>query len=190
MEKIDCVMLAAGESSRMEKWKLMLPCRGSTIIEGSVRNALEVSSRVILVAGFRGEELARLFSRQDRVEVVFNPGYKKGMFSSIKRGASLVRSGRFFLALGDMPLVDPAVFRALLPYADIEVVIPKYKGKKGHPLLLSRKALQTIAGLEETKTMRDVLAGFPTLTVPVEDSHILHDIDDREDYRSYIEERI
>jgi CTP:molybdopterin cytidylyltransferase MocA len=31
-------------------------------------------------------------------------------------------------------------------------------------------------------TLRDVLAELPTLTVPVNDPHILHDIDTAEDY--------
>ena len=35
-ENIDCVMLAAGESMRMGRWKMMLPFDGTTLAERSV----------------------------------------------------------------------------------------------------------------------------------------------------------
>ncbi len=181
--RIDCVMLAAGVSSRMEKWKLPLPCKGSTVIECSVLNALEVCSRVILVVGYRAGELETLFSDISSVEVVFNDQYKKDMFCSVKLGVSLVRTERFFIAMGDMPMVDPSVYRSLLQYQELPAVIPKYKGKSGHPLFLSRRVAECIIKSQENMTLRDVLFNFPTLAVPVECKHILSDIDNLEDYK-------
>jgi molybdenum cofactor cytidylyltransferase len=185
-EKIDCVMLAAGASIRMGKWKLTLPWGHSTIIECSVRSALKTCSRVILVGGSHADELEKLFHNWKNVRLVVNEQYSKGMFSSIKTGVSFVKTGRFFLALGDMPLVDPAVYKCLLNYRKVPVVIPKYNGKKGHPILLAKKVIKTVNALDETRTLRDVLAQFPTLAVPVEDSHILHDFDSQEDYENLI----
>jgi hypothetical protein len=57
MAEVECVMLAAGRSSRMDDWKMTLPWGKSTIVEHSVRTALNVCARVVLVAGFRAEEL-------------------------------------------------------------------------------------------------------------------------------------
>jgi molybdenum cofactor cytidylyltransferase len=185
-EKIDCVMLAAGASSRMGSWKLTLPLRNSTVIECSVNGALKVCSRVILVSGFRAEELERLFCDWKNVTLVVNDQYTKGMFSSIKTGVTRVHTDRFFVALGDMPLVDPAVYERLVQFRNVPVIIPKYKGKKGHPILLAKKVIKAITALDETRTLRDVLAQFPTLAVPVENSHILHDIDSQEDYENLI----
>ena len=179
-------MLAAGKSSRMEKWKMTLPCKDSTVIECSVRNALEVCSRVILVVGYRAGELEAIFHEWDSVEVVLNPLYEKGMFSSVKKGTTLVNTEKFFISLGDMPLVGPAIYRTLLLCPQVEAVIPKYRGKKGHPLLLSGEVARCIAEFDDTKTLREVLAEFPGLTVPVEDNHILLDIDIKEDYKKHI----
>ena len=189
-ERIDCVMLAAGVSSRMGKWKMTLPCKGSTIIECSVGNALQVCSRVILVTGYRVKELEQLFHDWKQVELVYNAQYEKAMFSSVKLGVSLIRTKRFFLALGDMPLVDQAVYERLLSFPQAPAVIPKYRGKKGHPILLSCDVVKCIAKLEETRTLKDVLARFPTLTVPVENKHILNDIDNPKDYKNIIDTRL
>ena len=185
-EAVDCVMLAAGESRRMGEWKLKLPLRDSTVIEGSVGNALTVCSRVILVTGYRAGELKELFRKRDDVTIVCNPGYKKPMFSSIKLGVPAVSTERFFVALGDMPLVDHSVYETLFRFKHAPVVIPKYKGKKGHPLLLSKELVEPICQFDEKSTLRDVLALYPTLAVPVESRHILVDIDDSQDYKKII----
>jgi molybdenum cofactor cytidylyltransferase len=180
---IDCVMLAAGESTRLRPWKMTLPWKNSTIVECSVGVALEVCTRVILVTGYRSAELERLFRGREQVTIAFNSRYGDGMFSSIQRGANLVESERFFLALGDMPLVDCDTYRVLLQNTEAHVMIPQYRGKKGHPILLSREVAHVIADLKPINTMRDVLEKVQTMTVPVKDRHTLSDIDDLEDYK-------
>jgi molybdenum cofactor cytidylyltransferase len=192
MKDLDCVMLAAGTSSRMDRWKMTLPFGEGTVIEASVQAALEVCSRVILVVGFRAEELFELFHGRERVLQVTNERYAEGMFSSIRCGVAQVRSERFYLSLGDMPRVGAEVYRALAGQPAVDAVIPMYRGKKGHPLLLSAAAARAVlsqkagGGVSEP-TLRDVLAELPTLTVPVNDPYILHDIDTEEDYRALVD---
>ena len=193
MAEVECVMLAAGRSSRMDAWKMTLPWGGTTIVEHSVRIALNVCARVVLVAGFRAEELHGRFRDWQRVEVVKNESFKEGMFSSVQRGVQVLGSGGFFLALGDMPGVPEDIYRDLLGWdrklASISTgtayaVIPKYRGKKGHPLLLSPQMRTRILETGVSMTLRDVLAEVPAVIVPVDDSGILHDIDTPADYRS------
>jgi molybdenum cofactor cytidylyltransferase len=234
MSDFDCVMLAAGQSRRMEQWKMTLPLDERTLIEAAVRTALEVCGRVILVAGFRAEELEALFRGQRRVQVVENRSYEKGMFSSVRRGCREVRSPRFFLALGDMPRVSADTYRELVRVADeldgrsdpagggvngaapadrgiptggpayeaapadrgapvgspagrdpdrLPVIIPRFRGKKGHPLLLSAGICRRVLSAPSSWTLRDVLAEMPNLLVPVDDPCILQDVDTPEDYR-------
>ena len=189
-------MLAAGSSTRMDTWKMMLPWGGSTIIEHSVRTALQVCPRVILVAGFRAEELIEVFRDWPRVEVMTNPDYQSGMFSSVQQGVRAVTEEAFFLALGDMPGVGEAIYRNLLDWNDrlssafaaaeqAYGVIPQFRGKKGHPLLLSGQIGNRILRTDVSQTLRDVLAGVPTVIVPVDEPGILHDIDTPADYRSW-----
>jgi len=193
MAEVECVMLAAGRSSRMDAWKMTLPWGETTIVEHSVRIALNVCARVVLVAGFRAEELHGRFRDWQRVSVVSNESFKQGMFSSVQRGAQVLGSGGFFLALGDMPGVPEDIYRDLLGWGrkltsiftgEAYAVIPKYRGKKGHPLLLSPQMRTRILETDVSMTLRDVLAEVPTLIVPVYDSGILHDIDTPADYRS------
>jgi CTP:molybdopterin cytidylyltransferase MocA len=89
-----------------------------------------------------------------------------------------------------MPGVPVAVYRVLLewserlgsdfPYA----LIPKFGGKKGHPLLLHSAMRERILHAEPSETMREVLAEVPTMIVPVTEPGILQDIDTAADYRN------
>ena len=168
----------------------------STIIKHSVQTALKVCSRVVLVVGFRAAELIDVFRDQSRVEVVKNPDYQGGMFSSVQTGVKAVAEGSFFLALADMPGVSEGIYGELLgwsrrlsrgfaagqsPYA----VIPQYRGKKGHPPLLSAEMRARILQTDLSKTLRDVLAQVPTVIVPAAEPGIIHDIDTPADYRSW-----
>jgi len=194
MTDVECVMLAAGRSTRMDGWKMTLPWGESTIVEHCLRAALAVCARVVLVAGFRAEQLESLFRDWPQVEVVNNERYEQGMFSSVQRGVRSIGNGSFFLALGDMPGVPGDIYGTLLGWdrklasilaGTAYAVIPKYRGKKGHPLLLSPEVKTRILDIGISRTLREVLAEVPTVVVPVDDHGILHDIDTPADYRSW-----
>jgi molybdenum cofactor cytidylyltransferase len=186
VESCDCVLLAAGLSSRTTAWKPLLDCGGVTMVEASVAAALAACARVIVVAGFRATELVSLFRGRQRVEVAVNPLFEQGMLSSVACGAAAVRTPRFFLALADMPLVSPESYRRLLEAPAVDAVIPKFRGKKGHPLLLTAAVARAATAAARGETLRDVLAGFATLLLPVEDPHVLHDVDTDRDYHELL----
>ena len=156
------------------------------MIEASVAAAFPACARVIVVAGFRAVEILRLFQGKPRVEVAVNPNFERGMLSSVQCGAAAVRTPRFFLALADMPMVSPDTYRLLLQAPPADAVIPKYRGKKGHPLLLTGAVARAAAAAARGETLRDVLAGFATLLLPVEDPHVLNDVDTDRDYRKLL----
>jgi molybdenum cofactor cytidylyltransferase len=180
----------------MDSWKMMLRWGGSTIIEQSVETALRVCSRLILVAGFRAEEVTELFRNRPEVAVVLNADYRGGMFSSVRRGTEAAAEGPFFLALADMPGVSEEDYKNLLEWGkrlgggfaaagSAYAVIPQYRGKKGHPVLLSSGMRAEILQTDVSGTLRDVLAGVANVLVPVDGPGILHDIDTPADYCSW-----
>jgi len=171
----------------MGKWKLTLPFQGTTIIERAVKTASAFSSRVIIVTGFQGEALKDILQKsgeliQEQLRFVHNDEYGTGMFSSIQKGCEVVETDRFFLSLGDMPMVSTSTYRALAEAPKVEAVIPKYKGKRGHPLLMTRSMADRIAAADADITLHHVLGEVPTMSIPVEDRYILGDIDTEKDY--------
>jgi molybdenum cofactor cytidylyltransferase len=180
--EVDCLLLAAGSSSRMGRWKMLLPWRGSTVVETAAVAALEHCSRLLLVVGHRGDELARLFAGRDRVEVVWNRDHERGLFSSIRAGVAGVGTARFFVALGDMPMVDPRIYRRLLEAPPAPVLRPAYLGRRGHPVLLSAQMIPLILAEPPESTMRNVLARVDGRDMDVQDAGVVLDLDEPADY--------
>ena len=176
----ECIMLAAGLSSRMGKWKMMMPWGEGTILDSALASALTFCDRVVLVTGFRGDELAACYRDHPGVEVVFNPQYQNGMFSSIQCGVGHIHASRFFLALGDMPEVTEGVYRRLWASADTDTdtcIIPAYERGKGHPVLLPERAISLIRRAPEGATLRDVIGQMAVRVIPVASQGIHWDVD-------------
>ncbi len=183
MERVDCIIPAAGSASRMGRAKLLLPFRGGTIIEASVSAALSACQRVILVVGCGAAALAAHFKGEPRVLPVENPDWRSGMFSSIFRGMREVGTDRFFIALGDMPMIGPEVYIALLQAPPAEAAAPVFRGTRGHPVLLGQRVRQEALRQDPASaSMREILAGYAVSEVPWENDTILSDVDTPEDY--------
>jgi molybdenum cofactor cytidylyltransferase len=63
-----------------------------------------------------------------------------------------------------------------------EVVIPTYRGKKGHPVLLGQTAIAEILALPGDAILRDYIRDKGFAAVAVEDQGILLDVDTPQDY--------
>ena len=78
------IILAAGYSSRMKKFKPLLPIEGTTALErlaASVRaGGIE---KLVVVTGHRREQLEPVLEKIGAIEA-YNENYDDGMFSSIK----------------------------------------------------------------------------------------------------------
>ncbi len=190
---LDCIVLAAGLSSRMQAFKPVLPLAGSTVIERAVGNALAACRRVILVTGYRAEEVEALFRLDPRVKPVRNPAYETGMFSSIRRGVAEAEGPACFLQPGDLPFVPEELFfslhEAFLSRCGDEAKAlpaafrPEGAGRRGHPLLLNRAFIGLVLEASDGSSMRDLFrtAGAPR-AVPCLDPGAYFDLDTPEDY--------
>ena len=171
----------------MGSWKLVLPFGSSTIVEHVVEAALSFCRRVILVAGYRGSELAKLFDCQDRVQVVAHDDWERGMFSSIQAGVRRVETSRFFLCLADLPLLHCDVFAALADVPDTDVVVPMFDGRRGHPVLLGSSVKDYVVRADPLAgSMREILRGFQQNELKWHDDSILRDTDTPAEYRKLV----
>jgi molybdenum cofactor cytidylyltransferase len=185
VKKLDTVILAAGLSSRMGAFKPLLTFKQSTIIETVIDTALAISNRVIVVVGFQATDIVNVKRWDEHVIFIKNEQYEKGMFSSVKVGATLVKSPRFFIALGDQPQIPASVYQQLLSAKSADVVQPAFLGKHGHPILLSENVRQAILAADENDpaiNLKTVLEPFRKRLVEVGEPGILVDMDTPEDY--------
>lgn len=179
---MDCeaVVAAAGFSSRADGYKMGFDLGGKPVLCRTVEALLPVCARVYVVSGYRAEEIEALAAGYADVQVVYNPDFALGMFSSVRAGAARVRAPRFFFTPGDCPLITTAVCRALLDTPG-EVVQPVYSGRKGHPVLLAGALAEEIGAEPADSNLRAVLRRHTCATVPVDEPGVLLDLDTQED---------
>jgi molybdenum cofactor cytidylyltransferase len=178
--RYDCVVLAAGASTRMGRSKLYLPFAGLTIVGTTVAKALAAELRVIVVARPEDERIGELAG--PRVLVVRNPEPGRGMLSSIREGVKKVRSERFFFIPADMPFPGPEAYRALARCVASGPVIPTCEGRRGHPVLMPSSLIASILALPDDRPLKTLIAESGPTFVELGDEALLRDIDTEEEY--------
>lgn len=158
---ISAILLAAGESRRMGRFKQLLSLGEKSFVEHCVDNLLASRvNEIIVVTGHRDSEVRRAID--DRaVRFAHNSDYESGMASSIKCGVRAVSEGAraCVLALVDQPQIGAEIVnRVIETYkAPTLIVIPTYDGKRGHPILLDLRLKEEILAMDPEEGLRQVV---------------------------------
>lgn len=183
------VVLGAGESKRMGEPKVLLPYGEKTMIETVIEKTLDSRvDKTLVVLGSHWRKIGRIVKAYD-VQITVNPRFREGMLSSVQRGISaLPRSSRAaVIVLADQPGLSARVIDSLISAycrGKKGLVVPVYRKKRGHPLLIDLKYRQEIGKLDPRIGLRQLLQRHPDdiLEVKVSSPAVLSDIDTVQDY--------
>lgn len=178
---VEGVILAAGFSERAGEYKMELPLGDKILLERCIEGLATVCERIIVVGGYQYEKIEAIVEHLPDVESVYNENFRVGMFSSVRRGIREIRVGRFFIIPGDQPLVKATTYRKLLS-VDSDIVIPRFNGKKGHPVLFAGHLIPEILAMPDTAILRDFIHSKEAAIVDVDDPGVGLDVDSPEDY--------
>jgi molybdenum cofactor cytidylyltransferase len=189
--KISAILLGAGESKRMGCDKLSLPWGRRTILDHCLQTLLRSKVKeVIVVVNERTERIIRHRSEK-KVKVVMNPDYQRGMSCSIRYGIKNLspESDGMLIALGDQPLLKAQTINVLLEAferEDSKIIIPSFKGRKGHPVIFPRTYKEKLLRLRGDEGGKSIIMKHPekVCIVPVKSPGVIRDIDTWEDYRN------
>jgi molybdenum cofactor cytidylyltransferase len=180
------LVLAAGRSTRMGgPNKLLAEIAGRPLVRIAVEEALASRARpIIVVTGHQSEPVAAAVKDLD-VVLVHNPDYAAGLSTSLRVGIAAVPSDAegAVVVLGDMPQVDATLIDRLLAAFDPEkgalVAVPAIDGKRGNPVVWSRRFFPELAAIEGDIGARHLIASYPeaVIEVPVTGKAALIDVD-------------
>ncbi len=187
------VILGAGESKRMGKAKLLLPYGEKTMIETVIQKTLDSRvDRTVVVLGSEWRKIRQKIKTYD-VQIAVNSRFREGMLSSVQRGISVLPRlcQAAVIILADQPALSARVIdRMIEAYGRRKkgLVVPVYRKKRGHPLLIDLKYRQEIGALDPRVGLRQLLQRHSgdILEVNVSSSIILSDIDTVQDYKSAV----
>ncbi|MCU0287572.1 MAG: nucleotidyltransferase family protein [Acidobacteria bacterium] len=189
-EEIEGIILGAGFSRRAGTFKMELPFGTKTLLQRVIEGMSETCSRIIVVAGYQVDRTRDMVREYPNVELVLNPLYEKGMFSSVQEGVHHIRGKLFFIVPGDCPGIIPRIYRQLKEAAenslpDVEIFIPTFKNKNGHPPAFKRSMAAKILKEPQDSTLKNVISKNKYQLIEVDHEGILWDIDTMEDYQKY-----
>jgi molybdenum cofactor cytidylyltransferase len=184
--RVAAIVLAAGRGTRMgTENKLLAELAGKPIVRHTVEAALASKARpVVVVSGHQGERIAGALKGLD-VSFVPNPRFAEGLSTSLKAGLAALPSeiDAAAVMLGDMPEVAGALIdrlaAAIDPARGALIAVPVRNGKRGNPVVWSRRLFGDLARLEGDVGARHLIGLYAdaVVEVPVEDEAAFVDVD-------------
>jgi molybdenum cofactor cytidylyltransferase len=188
-QSIAAIVLAAGRSTRMGgSNKLIAEIGGKPLVRIATEQALASRAKpVIVVTGHQRERIEAALAGLP-VRLVHNPDFAEGLGTSVRAGIAAVPASAdgAVVCLGDMPQVDADLIDRLIaafaPEQGALAVVPTIQGKRGNPVLWSRRFFPDLMALEGDVGARNLIGryGEAVTEVPVTGKAALTDIDTQE----------
>ena len=196
MGSVGALLLAAGLSQRMGALKALLPWQGTTLLAYQASTLQSAGlNPVLVVLGHRAEELKPHVPSVAGVRHLLNPDYLQGKTTSLKTGLSALdpRETDAVLVLNvDQPRSSKTLETILRKHRQSTdlITIPTYRGKGGHPIVLSLELLDEIMGVsEEDQGLKGVVRrhGKDTRLVEMGNDEVLMDLNSEKDYQEALD---
>jgi molybdenum cofactor cytidylyltransferase len=183
---IAAVVLAAGRSSRMGgPNKLLAEIGGKPLARIVVDAVLASRARpVVVVTGHQRDKVEAALAGLS-VKFVHNPHFADGLGTSLKAGIAALpaEADGAIVCLGDMPQVDAALIDRLIGAFDPDhgalVVLPTIDGKRGNPVVWSRRFFPDLMAVEGDVGARYLIGRYTEAVaeVPLTGTAALTDVD-------------
>jgi molybdenum cofactor cytidylyltransferase len=193
-KKIYGIILSAGLSRRMGKFKPLIYYKGKSFIQNIVFKLNSVCDKIIIVTGFKSNEVkenVNQLNMQSKIEFVQNESFEKGMFTSLQAGLSKAKESDWIIYhFVDQPGLPEEFYKEFVNQIDEKHnwIQPKLKEQKGHPVLIHNKLIDHILSSSNDSTLREISNDAIVKKKFWECSYkeIFQDIDTEEDYSKLI----
>ena len=184
--RVAAVLLAAGRSTRMGAVnKMLAEISGKSLVRIAAEQALASRAQpVIVVTGHQREKVEAALKGLP-LRLVHNPNFSEGLGTSLKTGIASVpqEADAAIVCLADMPQVDAALMDRLIAAFDPErgalVVVPSIDGRRGNPVVWSRRFFHDLMSIQGDVGARHLIGNYTeaVIEVPVSGDAALTDVD-------------
>ena len=181
------IILAGGFSSRTQNNKMRLSIEGKPLIIHTIEAMKPFVNKIFLITGHYDVDIRSIVQEDEKVRIIYNANYEKGMFSSVLCGVKNVTED-FFIIPGDIPFINASTYDALLNGSK-PVRFPSYQRKEGHPLFISIKLKEKLLKEPLESNLRKFRDEQEKEIIEVDDPNILKDIDTLKEYQTLLDER-
>jgi molybdenum cofactor cytidylyltransferase len=171
----------------MGRPKALLPYRGGTFVSVLAEKLSETCSPLCVVFGYQAHDLMAWAPAS--VIAVENANYRYGMLTSLQAGLRALPElpERILFTLVDHPAVKASTIRLLLE-SRAALAIPRYAGKRGHPVIMSREIASEILAEPITSKVNHAIDRHAAEIhyLDVDDPGVRDDIDDPQLYEELL----
>ncbi len=183
----NCIILAAGQSSRMGYPKHTLKFSEEETFLDHIIHVYKrfVVSKIVVVVN--DSVNLNFLNNDESIKIVVNRHLEFGRFYSIQLGLQEINNDLVYIQNIDNPFVNVGLLMSLQNGLDeAEFAVPVYEGGGGHPVLISPRILeQMVNDFKNNSRFDDVLKSFERKDVIVNDPYIGANINTPEDYKNY-----
>lgn len=182
------LILAAGTSSRLGEPKQLLKVGEETLVQLTIKKALELSSNVRVVLGHKSDEIIKEII-DFPISIIINSTYKEGMGNSISCGMfNFFESQKVLIMLCDQPLIPLNHYKKLIEKSSENknlIICSKYQNKLAVPSIFPKNYFNMLKELKGDKGARKFFEENPLDFVLLEDKYSM-DIDTKKDYLDFL----
>ncbi len=179
--EVAAIVLAAGRSTRMGgPNKLLATIDGEPLVRIAVRAAMNSrAGPVTVVTGHMRDQVEAALQDFD-VKLVHNEDYREGLSTSLRTGIGAIPASAdaAVVLLADMPRITPQTIDRLIdaydPGAGALIVVPTVKGKRGNPVLWSRRYFDKLLAIKGDVGARHLIGDNPEAVVEIELDDTIH----------------
>jgi molybdenum cofactor cytidylyltransferase len=184
--RVVALVLAAGRSTRMGAVnKMLAEIGGKPLVRIAAEQAVASNAHPVIVVTGHEREKVEAALKDLPVRFVQNPDFAEGLGTSLKAGIAAVpeEADAAIVCLGDMPQVDAALINRLIAAFDPErgalVVVPSIDGRRGNPVVWSRRFFHDLMAIQGDVGARHLIGNYAeaVVEVPVAGEAALTDVD-------------
>jgi molybdenum cofactor cytidylyltransferase len=184
--QVAAVVLAAGRSTRMGAInKMLAEIGGKPLVRIAAEQAVASNAKPVIVVTGHEREKVEAALKGLPVRLVHNSDYAEGLGTSLKVGIAAVpeKADAAIVCLGDMPQVDAPLINRLIAALDPErgalVVVPSINGRRGNPVVWSRRFFHDLMSIQGDIGARHLIGSYAeaVVEVPVAGEAALTDVD-------------
>ena len=188
------LVLSAGLSGRMRKFKPLLSYKGKSFIQNIVLRLDSVCDKIIIVTGFKAIEVKKNVNQlniHSKIEFEHNANFEKGMFTSLQAGLTkAIECDWILYHFVDQPGLPGEFYKKFVEQVDEKYnwIQPARKDRGGHPILIHKSLAETILSASVDSNLRELSKEKVVKKKFWECSYeeIFQDIDTENDYSGLI----
>lgn len=182
--KTSCVILAAGNSTRFQKNKLLTNIGHQPMVIHLFEKIKDIPFDSVCVVT-QYEEIRR-YALEYGFDAVINPHPSLGISSSIQLGVrNCYESDRILFIVADQPGIQKQTLLKMFNQKNDHIIACCYQNELVNPMIFPKKYYDELLNLEKDKGGKSIALKYPVIRIDIHDDE-RKDIDTPEDLKQYL----